>query len=123
MAIKITVSNGLTKFINTDLSLSAYTKELDKNINRNTPVRTGKLRDNRTVSISDKVSTITLHQPYAGYVEDGTKPHIIRPKTKKALRFNNTFAKKVNHPGFTGRKFIKKSLDETNTNLITDAIK
>jgi hypothetical protein len=40
---------------------------------------------------------------YAPYLEEGTKPHIIRPKTKKALRFKvggrTVFAAFVNHPG------------------------
>lgn len=64
-----------------------------------------------------------------GYVNNGTKPHIIRPKRSKYLRFqsgykaktrvniigsipggafgNDVFANAVRHPGFVGRNFIK----------------
>jgi phage gpG-like protein len=38
---------------------------------------------------------------YAGIQNNGgrTRPHVIRPRNKKALRFNGRFAGKVNHPG------------------------
>ncbi len=63
-----------------------------------------------------------------GYVNDGTKPHVIRPKKSRFLRFQGGYtaktrvgiigsrpggasgdsvtAQKVNHPGFPGRNFI-----------------
>lgn len=65
-----------------------------------------------------------------GYVNDGTKPHVIKPKRSKYLRFssgykaktrvgiigsqdggsfgNDVFSKGVYHPGFVGRKFTEK---------------
>lgn len=123
MAIRITTSTGLDKFLNSKVDLVEYTKALDKNIAKNTPVKTGKLRSNRTVSIGTNSSTISINQPYASYVEEGTRPHIIVPKNKKALMWENgIFAKRVKHPGFTGRKFVQRSIDETNINIITDAI-
>lgn len=40
---------------------------------------------------------------YAPYLEEGTRPHIIRPKRAKALRFKvggrTVYAKIVHHPG------------------------
>ena len=55
--------------------------------------------------------------PYLHFLEQGTKPHLIRPREKKALRFNaggsEIFAKLVRHPGSTKHKgFIKvKTVD------------
>ena len=53
------------------------------------------------------------------YLEEGTQPHIIRPKNKKALRWTNDsgiaqFAKYVNHPGFAARKFIESIIEDEN---------
>lgn len=51
------------------------------------------------------------------FFEEGTKPHEIRPKNKKALRFNvggNTvFAKKVNHPGMKARPIVEPTVDSS----------
>ena len=50
---------------------------------------------------------------YAGYVHDGTKPHVIRPKSVKALKFkvggSTVYAKKVNHPGYKGDPWIERA--------------
>lgn len=60
---------------------------------------------------------------YAAYVEQGTRPHVIRPKNRKALRFpadagsarlsgsprtggRVRFAKRVNHPGTRAQPFM-----------------
>ena len=47
---------------------------------------------------------------YGFFVHFGTKPHVIKPKNKKALRWvggdNFIFAKKVNHPGYKGDPFL-----------------
>jgi len=46
------------------------------------------------------------------YLEEGTAPHVIRPKNKKALRWKTgggdkfAFAKEVHHPGTEARLFI-----------------
>jgi len=77
-------------------------------------------------SPSDYRRIIATDDPIYGYVNDGTRPHVIRPKGK-ALRFNTPFRPKtlpnqimsgpgskgsatvfsrgVNHPGSKARKF------------------
>lgn len=51
---------------------------------------------------------------YTGYEHDGTKPHIIRARRKKALRFmingQVVFRKQVKHPGTTGTLFLTMAL-------------
>lgn len=51
---------------------------------------------------------------YAGYEHDGTAPHIIRARRKKALRFmlngQVVFRKQVQHPGTTGTLFLTMAL-------------
>ena len=53
---------------------------------------------------------------YAGFVNDGTAPHIIRPRRAQALRFvvggRVVFAKVVHHPGTRGNPFLDRALRE-----------
>lgn len=50
---------------------------------------------------------------YAGYVHEGTRPHVIKPKSTKSLKFKvggaTVFAKKVNHPGYKGDPWIERA--------------
>lgn len=81
------------------------------------PVDRATLQNSGNVRHSPKRSVITYSAPYATAVHEGTKPHVIEPKTKKALRFEGgggrvqrlsssprrqatfVFAKRVKHPG------------------------
>lgn len=53
---------------------------------------------------------------YASCVHFGTKPHVIKPKNRKFLRWASgdkfIFAKKVNHPGYKGDAFFYNALNE-----------
>ena len=51
--------------------------------------------------------------PHAVFVNFGTRPHIIKPKTKKALRWVGPngfiFAKEVKHPGYRGDAYMVRA--------------
>lgn len=53
--------------------------------------------------------------PHAVFVHWGTKPHVIRPKNRKALRWvpkgggSFAFAKEVNHPGYKGDPWLSRA--------------
>lgn len=72
-------------------------------------------------SIVGIVGTNSGTVPYAAIHEFGgrTKPHVIMPKNKQALKFikggKTIFAKKVNHPGskFPVRSYLRSSLQES----------
>lgn len=53
---------------------------------------------------------------YAAAVHDGSVPHIIRARRKKALKFEwhgrTVLAKKVRHPGAGSRPFLRKAAEE-----------
>ncbi|MBD3768099.1 MAG: hypothetical protein IE928_09165 [Gammaproteobacteria bacterium] len=53
--------------------------------------------------------------PHAEFVHFPTRPHLIKPKAKKALRWPNggafAFAKAVNHPGYKGDPFFHDAID------------
>lgn len=50
--------------------------------------------DNDTAVIGTNIKYAAIHH-FGGQ----TRPHLIRPKNGKALKFGGRFAKKVNHPG------------------------
>lgn len=64
--------------------------------------------------------------PYAIYVHEGTRPHEIRPREKKALRWATSkgqgkgfiFAKKVNHPGYKGDPFMYRAFEERHPHVL-----
>ncbi len=82
-----------------------------------TPVDTGRLRDSITPKLAEEngisqglVGTNVIYSPF---VEYGTQPHIITPKTAKALHWKvdgqDVFAKFVRHPGSQGRHVTEGS--------------
>lgn len=78
------------------------------------PVKTGKLRNSIGVKLEgDKViiGPDAAVAPYAGYVEFGTKPHVIEPKNKSGvlvfkMNGRTIYAKKVHHPGTAPQPYV-----------------
>jgi len=81
------------------------------------PVKTGKLRRSLRIEVqTDRViiGPNPVIAPYAGYVEYGTKPHLIRPKSPTGvLRFQigptTVYTKLVHHPGTKPNPFVKEA--------------
>lgn len=78
------------------------------------PVDTGRLKNSISFNVKDEDTIEISMASYGEAVEFGTLPHIIRPKSKKALKFKSggetVFAKKVNHPGTQPQPFIRRTL-------------
>jgi hypothetical protein len=74
---------------------------------------------NRAIPNGREVGHDGQRAPHAEFVLFGTRPHIIRPKDKKALRWVSgngfVFARVVNHPGYLGDNYLETAA--------TDAIK
>jgi len=97
--------------------------ETENVLRANTPVRTGFLRNSIVKQLTPSGFTVYPAASYASAVEYGTGPHTIFPSHAKVLSFRigslgwafeegAIFAKRVEHPGFVGRFFIRKSRDE-----------
>ncbi|WP_158780715.1 phage virion morphogenesis protein [Pantoea sp. BAV 3049] len=73
--------------------------------------------DNDRAVVGTNVVYARIHQ-----MGGQTRPHVIRPRNKKALYFNGRFAGKVNHPGskIDARPFL--SLTDEDYALIREAI-
>lgn len=86
------------------------------------PVDTGRLRasirlESRRNLALRSIYTIGSDVYYAPYVNDGTRPHQIRPRSPGGtLRFmiggRVVYAKVVNHPGTKPNPFLDKALRE-----------
>lgn len=86
------------------------------------PVDTGRLRASigpatysRTWTLRPR-ATIEVGVSYGKMVHDGTRPHVIRPVRKQALKFTvggqTVYAKIVHHPGTRPRPFLDRALTE-----------
>lgn len=78
------------------------------------PVDTGKLRNSLRMKVETDRVIIGPNEtmaPYAGYVEYGTKPHVIKPKRPEGVLVfkvggTTVYAKKVNHPGTKAQPYV-----------------
>ena len=89
------------------------------------PVDTGRLKNSIKVTATDEGLIIGMVE-YGRWVEFGCPPHIITPKTKKALKFKIDkkiiFAKKVMHPGNRPNPFVRNTLMTKLKNIIIEEI-
>jgi len=78
------------------------------------PAKTSKLRQNIQAShsgLTGKVGPNLSVTPYAIFVNSGTRPHIIRPRTAKALYWPGAKhpVKMVHHPGTKANPFVERT--------------
>lgn len=85
-----------------------FADALERELKRESPRKTGRLERSQTVTYKRTLNTVTwtaeAKAKYAAFVARGTRPHVIRPRVKKVLRFVGrggaiVFAASVNHPG------------------------
>jgi len=99
-----------------------------KNASRHTD--TGRLENNISIRVKKLTGEVYIDNAgmvkrwkgksinYGVFVHFGSRPHDIRPKNKKELRWSGhgdvfSFAKSVKHPGYRGDPFMYDALDST----------
>lgn len=92
-------------------------REVQQVMRNNSPFKSGFFRESITTRFTPKGFTTYPAIDYAKIVEEGSKPHIIRPINVKALRWfgrwgQPIFAKKVSHPGTKGQFVVKKTYQQ-----------
>jgi len=116
---------------------------VEKELKRRTPVRTGHLRASWTTQARDGGWAVLVgtDKKYAGFVEEDTRAHEIRPRTKKVLAFpvggksaaglgrgpggtlvgkgSLAFARVVRHPGTKGAHMAKRTVDEKGGEVVS----
>ena len=93
------------------------------NITNNGSVKTGHLRHGITTSVGNMEVTVhTSNVKYARGVEEGTRPHIIKAKNKKALYWKGAKhpVKSVRHPGSRAKPFLIPAFEKEKEVLIRD---
>lgn len=84
-------------------------------------VRSGELRDSIGHTPARAVGTqarteVFARAEHAIWIHEGTRPHEIRPRRAKALRFTIgtrvVFARRVWHPGTTANPFLRDAIRE-----------
>jgi hypothetical protein len=84
------------------------------------PVETGRLRASirKTPAFSSRgpLFRVEATVDYAQYVENDTRPHVIKARNAKVLRFKVggrvVYAKLVHHPGTKGQHFMAKAVQQ-----------
>lgn len=99
----------------------------------NSHSKSGKLTQslfNRAIPNGREVGHDPTVAPHALFVHFGTRPHKIRPKDKKALRWAGPngfiFAREVNHPGYRGDPYLNRAADDAIrrfSSIVDNAIK
>ena len=93
------------------------------NITNNGSVKTGHLRRGVTTDIGNMEVTVhTSNIKYARGVEEGTRPHTIRAKNKKALYWKGAKhpIKSVRHPGSRAKPFLIPAFEKEKEVIIKD---
>ncbi|MFZ3595035.1 hypothetical protein [Streptomyces sp. BH104] len=96
-------------------SLAKRTARVADIARREAPGRMGAFVDWKVVSgPTGLTGVIVCDHPAVHYVINGTRPHLIRPRRKKVLRFEvggrEVFTKLVRHPGTKANDFLGKAL-------------
>lgn len=81
--------------------------------------RSGELARSITHEIEGKVGRIGTNLPYGPWVELGTRPHEIRPKTKQALFWVDLEhpVKVVLHPGAKAYPYLRPALHQSKNDI------
>jgi len=90
-------------------------------IRERAPRRTGKLARSTGSTIEGNRALVGVRVDYARFLEWGTRPHEIRPRHARALRFvirdRVIFAKRVWHPGIRPRLFVLSAAEALRAEL------
>ena len=94
-----------------------------RNITNNGSVKTGHLRRGITTDVGNMEVTVhTSNIKYARGVEEGTRPHTIRAKNKKALYWKGAKhpVKSVRHPGSKAKPFLIPAFEKEKEVIMKD---
>lgn len=121
--IRVTLDKSALRADANRFSASRVRSMTRRTLNRSAvlcPVNSGRLRASGRMEfrIAARGPTGVVEYPvnYAAAVHDGSKPHIIRARKKKALAFeykgSKVVVRSVRHPGTEGRPFLRMAAEE-----------
>ena len=118
--------SGFTQEVNMELEglVRRSTFRVAGSAKRNAPSNFGKLRQAIVPKVKGLTGEVAVNVDYAGAVEFGTKPHVIRPRWKKALAFKpgagfrfwdesgRVVVKRVKHPGTKAQPYLRPAVEQ-----------
>lgn len=109
---------GLSKEMITN-GMEKTAQDLIRNLQINSPVDHGLLKQWAVTDQSDLEVTIQSPAIYAAAQNYGTGPYIIEPKNKKFLFWEGAEhpVKMVHHPGLPGKHFVEDSIEQTQARI------
>jgi hypothetical protein len=106
-----------------DRFVTAFTRSATATAKDIAPRRTGHLRGQIRAQSTRRVGPWTISSgidslaDYSAPVHQGARPHIIRPRQARALRFEIDgrviFARRVNHPGQRAQPYLRNAVHRT----------
>jgi HK97 gp10 family phage protein len=89
--------------------------KIQHNVRGHAPHKTGALQRSVLTTVNYPSAKVTVEESYGRYVEDGTRPHLITPKNKKALFWKGALNpyKSVKHPGTKANPFFQIGVEES----------
>jgi HK97 gp10 family phage protein len=95
--------------------------DVEANAKAIVPVDTGTLKNSIQMEMTSPTSAIvSAHAEYAEAVEYGTRPHVIRPKSKKALYWPGAShpVMMVSHPGSRAKPFMRPAAEKVKQSFL-----
>lgn len=96
-------------------------------VQQRAPIDSGALRKSVRISsrsnkgrVSASVKVGNQEAWYAHLVEFGTRPHVIKAKPGRAMRFGGVTTAQVNHPGIAPRPFIRPAVDASTAHALVE---
>lgn len=94
------------------------------------PERTGALKRSIKKTWGHNIVTVSVGDetaPYAYIAEEGARPHVILPRRGRALVFMKptgeiVITKRVSHPGYPGRHFVRRAIENFLSRVIPDLL-
>ena len=110
------ISGFLKRLISlADKLLERAASRAEKEIAPRVPRRTGSLLRSLGRTVVKRIAIVGLRARHARYLEFGTRPHEIKPRRARALRFSIGgrvfFARRVLHPGIKPRFFLRSAYE------------
>lgn len=123
VTVEVNLSDGLAdlgglskEMIQSGLSKTA--QDLIRNLQINSPVDHGLLKQWAVTEQSDTEITIQSPAEYASYQNYGTSSHWIEPVNKKALHWDGGFFSKGHMvSGIEGKHFVEDSIEQTQSRI------
>jgi len=107
-------------------AVKGTTDVIDKNMTPLIPVKTGTLKASKRKSVIGNKGIVETTAGYGLFVDEDTKPHKIEGNPFLAFPGRNgqiVIRRSVNHPGTKGQQFRRKTLDNSQMEIIGEIIR